>query len=204
MNTSFSQKIALFGGSFNPIHKGHLFLAEYILNDLELDRIIFIPTYVSPDKTEDPFLSTTHRLKMIEETIEDYPYFSCSDIETKKNTISYTFLTIDYFKEIYPLANLYFIIGEDNLAFLGEWHQISRLLKKVTFIIYPREKYSLSHKSLQLIKTHPNAFLFLNDAPRIEISSRIIREGIRTQKNIQALLHPKTYDYIIYHKIYRN
>jgi nicotinate-nucleotide adenylyltransferase len=205
MNLLPQTRFALFGGSFDPIHKGHILLAEYIQSYLELNKVIFIPVNQSPFKETQEYAQSFHRLNMINLALESCPQFECSQYEiNQKDPVNYTFKTIKYFRSVFPFAKLYFVIGEDNLAKIGEWKNIYDILNDITFIIYPRCRQNLSYHSFQVIKNKPSSFIFLDNAPTINTSSTLIKQLIERRVNTGSLLHPKVYDYIVKNKIYLN
>ncbi len=184
------RKIALFGGSFDPIHKGHIEIAKIAMEKEGLDQVIFIPSGKSPHK-EGLEASCEDRLSMTYLATEDIKGFSVSDFEIKKETRCYTFETITAFKEFYPGDELYFIIGDDQYKVFSSWHKYKELLDLCKFIVFTREGENILPP-----------FLGINIKP-ILISSSGIREKIKKGESVKELLPEKTEKYIRDKKLYR-
>ena len=133
-------KIGLLGGTFNPIHMGHLIISEYIRQVFPLDKVIFIPTGDPPHKNESTLIPALDRYEMTKLAIKTNPYFDVSDIELKRVGKSYTSDTIDAFKAELPQDELYFIIGGDILDELISWKDIRDVFKKIGFIMIGRNR----------------------------------------------------------------
>lgn len=130
--------IGIFGGSFDPIHKGHIEIAKFLLTELSLDKIIFVPTFQSPFKTKNKHVSGEHRLNMIKLVLEHN--MEVSDFEINRKGLSYTIDTVNYFSQKYKDDNLHLIIGSDNLPKLSKWKDIDTITKKANVVVYPRSK----------------------------------------------------------------
>ncbi|MEA4115606.1 nicotinate-nucleotide adenylyltransferase [Mycoplasma sp. 744] len=133
-------KIALFGGSFNPIHSGHIKIAEFAIKELNLDKLIFIPTATNPFKKKQKNVSAVDRINMVKLAIENKEKMTFSDFETKRGGISYTFETIRYFKKKYPNEELFFIMGSDLLGKLHKWEFIEEIASSVQLVVFKRTK----------------------------------------------------------------
>ena len=131
-------KIGIMGGTFNPIHLGHLILSEYIRDELGLDKIIFIPTGHPPHKDSREIASGLHRKAMVELSIKNNPYFFLSSLELDKKDTSYTIDTVLELKAKYTNDELFMIIGADSLFGLNTWKNYRKLLKEVDFIVADR------------------------------------------------------------------
>jgi nicotinate-nucleotide adenylyltransferase len=131
-------KIGILGGTFNPIHHGHLILSEYIRIEADLDKIIFIPTGIPPHKDEKNIIDGKTRLTMVKLAINDNPYFTSSDIEIKRANITYTIDTVIELKKIYHNSELCMIIGADTLLSLHTWKDYTKVLSLVNFIVADR------------------------------------------------------------------
>ena len=131
MNTPF-QKIGLFGGTFDPVHTGHLIIAEIIREALQIDRILFIPAKIHAFKNNQHIQSSRYRLRMLELAIEDNPSFFVSDLELKKKGTSYTIDTIRILRQQYPedQYKLYFLMGADNITQFHKWKEPDELVKR--------------------------------------------------------------------------
>ncbi|MFC1658597.1 nicotinate (nicotinamide) nucleotide adenylyltransferase, partial [Candidatus Omnitrophota bacterium] len=127
------KKIGILGGTFNPIHMGHLILAEEVLQKIGLSRMVFVPTNIPPHKDNTEIIPAPHRLKMLNLAISGNPGFAVSDIEVKRGNRSYTIDTIKEFNRIYPGKELYFIIGSDLFSYLNEWKDLKEIIGLVKF-----------------------------------------------------------------------
>ncbi|ENY69306.1 putative nicotinate-nucleotide adenylyl transferase [Metamycoplasma auris 15026] len=134
-------RIAIYGGSFNPIHKGHIEVAKFAISNLELDKLFFVPSNKNPFKKENAYADAEHRIKMIELVLGDKMEISL--FETKRKGNSYTIDTINYFRQKYSNDEIYFLIGTDNINSLNKWKNIDEIAKKVQLVAFNRgNKYS--------------------------------------------------------------
>jgi len=187
-------KIGILGGTFNPIHLGHLILAEEVREKLKLDKIIFVPTYLPPHKEDKDIASALDRLAMVKHAIKGNRYFSVSDIEIKRANRSYTIDTIKEFKKIYPKDELYFIIGSDLLNYLDEWKDLNEVIQLVKFTVATRPGYPLE-KIPNYISTIP--------IRAVDISGFAIRQAIKENRSFRYLVPEAVYKYIIKKKLYK-
>ena len=125
--------LALFGGSFDPVHNGHLKIACCALEKVEVDRVIFVPASQAPLKQK-PFAKDADRLQMLRLALQDEANFELSTFEIDQNKITFTIDTVDHFKELYGSTKLFWIIGQDQFDSLDKWHRIDELVKKVVFL----------------------------------------------------------------------
>ncbi len=188
-------KVGIFGGTFDPIHLGHLITAQSVKEIRNLEKIIFIPTFISPLKSNIITSPAEDRLNMIKLAIDGVPFFEYSDIEIKKSEVSFTVDTLKELKREYTEMEL--IIGYDNIFTFNTWKNPDEILNLATLIV-------LKRKSSQLPP-------FENDYYRqavfvqtrgIEISATDIRERVKKGLPINFLVPPKVMDYIFKHKIY--
>jgi nicotinate-nucleotide adenylyltransferase len=191
------EKIAILGGSFNPIHIGHLILANTVCEEFNLDKIIFVPCYIQPLKSNEDFASAEDRLAMIKLAIQNNPKFELSDIEIKRKGKSYTVDTLKYFKQKYD--DLYFVIGADNIKDFHRWKEPDTILKLAKLIVTNRG--GIEKKIPQRLRGKK---IFVCKIPDIEISSTLIRNNIRSNKSIKYLVPEKVEKYIIKNKLYTN
>lgn len=190
-------QIGIFPGSFNPIHIGHLVLANYMREFTYLDEVWFVVSPQNPLKKAASLLDDDIRLQMTQLALADFDNLSVSDIEFSLPRPSYTFNTLEKLSETYPDKEFTLLIGSDNWTTFHKWKDNKLLLKKYKIIIYPRLEHTVTlsestPKSVQLV-----------DAPVIEISSTFIRESIKNGKNIRAFLPAKVYDFIEEKGLYR-
>ena len=180
------QKIGLFFGTFDPIHKGHLHLAEYYANDTDLDSVMFVITPQNPFKQNSKILSNKNRLELVSLAIKSNPKLQVSSIEFDLPTPNYTIQTLKKIKTQHPKDNFVLILGEDNLSSFDKWKDYRNILSDYELYVYPRRNNKAIPKNLQ---GHPK--IKRNTAPQIEISSSEIREGIKSGKDLSRLI-PKS------------
>ena len=186
------KKTGLFFGSFNPIHIGHLILANYILENSDMDELWFVVSPQNPFKDKKSLLKDNNRLDMVQLAIKNYPKMRASNVEFSLPQPSYTIDTLTYLKEKYPDFSFALIMGEDNLKSLQKWKNAEKLIEENQIIVYPRtfegEKQDheyLQHENISLIK-----------APVIELSATEIRNMIKAGKNTRPMLPPEVFDYL--------
>ena len=177
--------ICIFPGTFNPIHEGHLKMAEYALEKYDFEKIIFIPSYIPPHKNIETSLSE-HRYKMVKLAIKDNPKFEISDIEYKpggkSGGKSYSLITVQKIIEQYCLnTRLNFIIGTDAFAKIDTWYQAEELKKLVHFIVFPR-------KGEEILNITDGWDYETTDMEFVEISSTEIRNGLKTNTKLEGYI----------------
>ncbi|WP_034671651.1 nicotinate (nicotinamide) nucleotide adenylyltransferase [Epilithonimonas caeni] len=193
------KKIGLFFGSFNPIHIGHLILANYILENSDMQELWFVVSPQNPFKDKKSLLKDHNRLDMVQLAIRNYPKMRASNVEFSLPTPSYTIDTLTYLKEKHPDFSFSLIMGEDNLGSLHKWKNYELLLKNHQIIVYPRilgeEKKDEVFESLRLtVAQHENIHQI--DAPIIELSATEIRNMIKEGKNVRPMLPPEVFEYL--------
>lgn len=191
------KKYGIFGGSFNPIHYGHLMICEYIKEEMGLDKIIFIPTGNPPHKELE--LSAKDRYEMVRLAISPNPDFEISDIETTRVKKSYTVDTIRELKKIYKEEKLYFLIGLDSLFQLKTWMKIGDLSQEIEFVVALRPGYldrEEINKEIDFLRENFGTKINLINTPLYEISSTDLRDRIREGKSLRYLIPKKVLDYI--------
>ncbi len=189
-------KIGLFFGSFNPIHIGHLILANYMQQYTDMNQVWLVVSPHNPFKEKVSLLDDYQRLHMVNLTIEEYPYLQSSNIEFSLPQPSYTIDTLVYLNEKYPEKEFSLIMGEDNLAHLHKWKNYEALIENYEIYVYPR-----LHE-VKNIKT-PAKYYQKVDAPIIEISSTQIRKMIKEKKNFRPYVHELVYEYLDGNNFYR-
>jgi nicotinate-nucleotide adenylyltransferase len=189
-------RIGLFGGSFDPVHWGHIKLACAAKKELQLDKIFFIPAKIPPHKMQKKLSSAKKRLEMLRMAIAPYPCFFISLFELKQPHTTYTYQTVACFRKRYPNAALFFIIGGDSLNELSTWKNIGHLLTCCTFVAGKRA-------GVQYIAPRcPSASVQLLETPLPKVSSSEIRQKVREGKSIHRLVPPAIERYIKEHKLY--
>jgi nicotinate-nucleotide adenylyltransferase len=188
-------KVGIFGGTFDPIHLGHLITAQSVKEIRNLDKIIFIPAYISPHKTDAKPSSPDDRLNMIKIAVEEIPFFDYSDIEVKKGGISYTVDTLRELKKYYD--KIEFIIGYDNIFTFHTWKEPDEIFNLADVIVLKRKS---SHPPQFEDKYYQQAVFVQTRG--IEISATDIRERVNKGLPINFLVPPKVMEYIYNHKLY--
>lgn len=191
------KKYGIFGGSFNPIHYGHLMICEYIKEEMGLNKVIFIPTGNPPHKELE--LSAKDRYEMVRLAISPNPDFEISDIETTRVKKSYTVDTIRELKKIYKEEKLYFLIGLDSLFQLKTWMKIEDLSQEIEFVVALRPGYldkEEINKEIDFLRENFGTKINLINTPLYEISSTDLRDRIREGKSLRYLIPKKVLDYI--------
>jgi nicotinate-nucleotide adenylyltransferase len=188
-------RIGILGGTFNPIHLGHLILAEEAREKLGLDKIIFVPTNLPPHKDARGVAKGSERYAMIQLAIRGNSNFAVSDIEIKRRGPSYTIDTIRELKKRYPKGELYFITGSDLLKYLKSWKDLTHILKLVHFVVATRPGYALA-KIPSRIRTVP--------IRAVDISAFEIRQCITQKRSFRYLVPEAVYRYIEKKKLYRS
>lgn len=182
-------KIGLFFGSFNPIHIGHLAIANYMAEYTGLEQIWFVVSPQNPFKNKSSLLADYHRLELVNRAIERYPNFKSSKIEFGMPQPSFTIDTLTYLKEKNPTHQFSLIVGSDNLKSFSKWKNHELILKNHDLFIYPRPDFRSEDINL-------NGNINIVDAPLMEISSSYIREAIKEKKDIPYFMPEKAYNYL--------
>jgi nicotinate-nucleotide adenylyltransferase len=186
-------RIGLLGGTFNPVHLGHLILAEEVREKLSLDKVIFVPAYFPPHKEKEGIAPAAHRFKMVELAIFANRHFEVSDYEIRKSGLSYTIDTVRAFKLRYPDDELFFISGSDLLKYLDKWKDLKKILQLVRFVVATRPGYSLRKIPAYIATVAIRA---------VDISAFEVRQCIREGKSFRYLVPEKVYAYIQKHRLY--
>jgi nicotinate-nucleotide adenylyltransferase len=219
-------KLGLLGGSFNPIHKGHLAIAGQVLDKVQLDRVLFIPTGDPPHKRDGSLAPAKHRYEMVRLAIADTPSFGLSDMELRRTGKSYTIDTVRTLRRQFGSSTeLYFLIGLDAFLDVPNWKDPLELLHLCRFVVVPRPGQCFqSLATLPLLPTldlQPLAQLDRGESPRLEIAGPLcrgiiclpippcstsasdIRQRIRQGTTLANLLPPLVESYILQHRLYQ-
>jgi nicotinate-nucleotide adenylyltransferase len=184
-------KIGLYFGTFNPIHVGHLIIANHLVENSDLDEIWMVVTPHNPFKNKSSLLQNHHRFELVYKATEDYPKIKPSDIEFNLPQPNYTVHTLAHISDVFPDNDFSLIMGEDNLKSFHKWKNFETILEHHNIYVYPRisdgkiETRFNNHPKIKTVK-----------APIVEISSTMIRNGIKNKKNIQPLLTKEVWKYI--------
>ncbi len=188
------RRIGILGGTFNPIHIGHLVSAQFVSERLKLDKVIFIPSYLPPNKSRKTVIDAAHRYNMVKLAIKGNSLFDVSDFEIKKKGVSYSIDTLEFFhKKFSSKIRLFFIIGTDNIAGLHTWHRIDDILRLATFVAVSRPGTDSLRGKIDVRKV---------DIPVLDISSSFIRKRIASGKTVRYLIPDAVIKYIQRYKLY--
>lgn len=182
-------KIGLYFGSFNPIHIGHLAIANYMLEYSDMDQIWFVVSPQNPLKKKGSLLADYHRLEMVNRAVVKEPRFKASNIEFALPKPSYTIDTLTYIREKHPNHQFALIIGSDNLKSFPKWKNFQLLLNNYELYVYPRPGFSEQDITLK-------GNIHLIQAPLMEVSSSFIRKAIQEKKEIPFFMASEVYNYI--------
>jgi len=183
------QKIGLFFGSFNPIHIGHLIIANYMANYTDLSEVWLVVSPHNPLKRKDSLLNMYDRLEMVNLAIDNTDRIRASDIEFRLTQPSYTIDTLIHLKERYPTKDFVLIMGSDNLVTLKKWKNYEIILRDFFVYVYPRPGYDVGEWA-----EHPR--ITFTETPLMEISSTFIRNAIKDHKSVKYFLPDKVLDFI--------
>ncbi|MFH1577943.1 MAG: nicotinate-nucleotide adenylyltransferase, partial [Candidatus Omnitrophota bacterium] len=187
-------KIGIFGGTFNPVHLGHLILAEEVRQKIGLSKVIFVPANLPPHKNNGEIVSAACRLKMLKLAVKGNSYFSVSDIEIKRHGRSYTIDTLKEFNRIYKGNELYFIIGSDLVKYLSEWKDLKEIIALVKFIVATRPGYPLEDLPDYMTKI---------DIRAVDISAFEVRQCVEQGHSFRYLIPEAVRSYIIKEGLYK-
>jgi len=189
------QKIGLLGGTFDPVHIGHLLMARASMETMGLDKVIFIPSCVPPHKKTPTLFMARDRLEMVRVAIKGNSQFEVSDFEVKKGGRSYSVNTVKHFREIFsPETKLFFIVGGDAIKELDDWKNVDEIKKMCSFVSVNRPGYTRGDAKLKYHAVTMNG---------IEMSSTEIRKRIQQGKTIQYLVPDSVLRYIKRHRLYQ-
>ena len=188
--------IGIYSGSFNPIHNGHIQLAEYLIENKIVEEVWFVVSPCNPLKNQNDLINEYLRLDMLILAIKDKNYFKASDIEFSMPIPSYSIDTLHQLTKQYPDNQFSLLIGSDNALVFNQWKNFEQLLSEYPILVYPRLGYNFSdvkskYPQMQLLNT-----------PYFNISSTQIRDSIAKKKDISAWLHPLVYDFILENNLY--
>ena len=200
-----NKKIGILGGSFDPIHNGHLAIAESAYRDFHLDEVWLIPAGHSPNKDEDKMTSAAVRAEMTALAAQDIPHFRLSTYEIDKEGTSYTYLTLSDFKEQYPDTDFYFIMGADSLDYFDAWRHPEIICQKAVILVAVRDDMDLDdiNEKIGHIKEQFHAEIYPLSCAKIDISSSEIRANLQDGKEIYHMVPQAVADYITEHNLYK-
>lgn len=193
------------GGTFDPVHYGHLVTAEGVRWEFRLEKVIFVPTGHPPHKTDTWISAAHHRMAMTVAATASNPYFTVSDIEIRRTGPSYTYDTICEFRREYAPEEIYFITGADAILEILTWHRVDELLQICRFIAATRPGYDLGNLKERLRQLPARLIHRITPivVPALAISSTDIRRRVRTGRPIKYLLPENVEEYIFAHRLYK-
>jgi nicotinate-nucleotide adenylyltransferase len=186
-------KVAIFGGTFNPVHWGHLLIAEAAVSQFSLDRVLWVPTYRPPHKSH-ALAEFHHRLAMVQQAIGDNPYFVANDLESRRSGLSYAIDTFQALQALQPQAEWYWIIGQDAFQSLPQWRGIEQLAAHCTWLVAPRTQEVAAPSPQHPVDPHPLPAIFDRSGrlryhaiatPTVGLSSGLIRHACQQGKSIR-------------------
>lgn len=198
------KKIGIMGGTFNPIHMGHLLMAQYAKEYADLDAVIFIPAGCPYMKAGSEILDGQARLQMVQLAIQGEDAFWASDIEIKRSGNTYTYETLQELSKIFPHAELYFVVGADSLFSLENWVYPEKILENCILIAAARNGSGmdvLENKRRDLVE-HFGGEILLMDFPAIDISSTLIRKRVKNRNSVRYMTPDKVIEYIETNELY--
>jgi len=196
--------IGILGGTFDPVHIGHLRMADAVYKCMDLEQVMFIPAYVAPHKVGMDIAPADDRYAMTKLAIEPYSYFTVSDLELRRSGVSYTVDTLRELHRQYPEKQLYFIIGADSVEQLHTWNNIEEMLQLATFIGAGRPGYEgIMDNVVKNLGEEARQHIMLLNTPEYDVSSTDIRERIREGASLMNLVPKVVEDYIYAHGLYK-
>lgn len=197
-------KIGIMGGTFDPIHMGHLIAAEHARENMGLDEIWFMPSHQPPHKSDVPQATAEQRLQMLELAIQSHPAFRTTDIEYRRTGKSYTVDTVHQLTDLFPKHSFYFIIGADMVHFLPKWYKIDEIDKHVRFIGLSRPGFSLDSAAFDKESQALLGKVHFVPMPLIEISSTLVRESLKRGKSVRYLIPEPVRQFIEEGRLYES
>jgi nicotinate-nucleotide adenylyltransferase len=199
-------KKGIIGGTFDPIHNGHLYIAYEAMYRLNLNKVIFMPSGNPPHKTDKKITDGLVRYELVQDAVKNEEMFEVCDFEIKKESYSYTFETMRHFKEKEPATEWFFITGADCLRDLHKWKRVDSILDSCTLVVFNRPGQNKEQllKEKAIIEAKYNKEIVFLDLLQLEISSSNIREAIKIGRNVSYFLPEPVYNKILRLNLYRN
>lgn len=200
-----SSKIGILGGTFNPIHNGHLIIAQNALEWCDLDKVLIMPSGVSYLKDPSKIVSTSHRINMVSLAISSNNCFELSTIETDRSGNSYTYETLEQLKATDSDSEFFFIIGADTLYSIEYWKNPERIFSNCTIICAIRDNYTIEdlYKKINELEEKFTARIILMTIPEVNISSSEIRDFIKSGKSAKYYMPDEVLEYISDNCLYK-
>jgi nicotinate-nucleotide adenylyltransferase len=196
-------RTGILGGTFDPIHKAHVYLAREYCKGLGLDTLVLVPAFIPPHKPNRHLADANQRLDMCELAIQDFPQFELCDYEIMSEGKSYTYKTLRYLQELHPGAELFLLMGADMFFTVQDWRRPEEIFKMATICAAEREHGTSAALEAQAnVLRNRGARCELLEMKPMPLSSTMIRAGLKAGEDVSGLLDPKVYDYITTHKLY--
>ncbi len=197
-------KIGIMGGTFDPVHNGHLALAATAYRQFHLDRVYFMPTGTPPHKEGKQVLKADLRLEMVKLAIADYPYFGYSDLEIQRKGLTYTADTLTILSKKYPYNQFYYIVGADSLDYMDCWYHPEVIFQRAIVLAAMRQTQSMERilAVKQMLEQKYSGVIHLLDCPEINVSSSEIRNRIAQHDSISGQLPMAVEQFIYEHSLY--
>lgn len=189
-------RTGIFGGSFNPVHKGHIHLAESIKNELELDRIILVPSGNSPHRSMAEYAGGEDRLEMLKLAAQGKEWLEVSDYELNSDRISYSIYTVEHFRRKFPEDKLFLLVGSDMLLSFDKWYKFREILKKATLAVVSRSSGDLLKLKEKAEDLSQYGEILISEAEPFMMSSTEIREKIKKNLDLTCYLEKNVVQYI--------
>lgn len=198
------KKIGIMGGTFNPIHIGHLILAQTALEQFQLDKVLFMPSKNPPHKRNEHILDDKVRATMVQLAIEDNPCFELSTFEMQREGTTYTADTLEQLTKLYPDEEYYFIVGADSLFYLDKWKDPETILKLCTLVAAVRDQRTKKEMEDQItyLSSQYDSTIELLDSPNIDISSTMIRERAKAELSVEYYVPTRVAEYMAKNNLY--
>lgn len=189
-------KTGIFGGSFNPVHKGHIHLAESVMQELGLDRIFLVPSRISPHRSSDEYVSGGDRLEMLRLACSGRSGLEVCDYELNSDRVSYTIYTIEHFRSIYPDDELFLLVGSDMLLSFDKWYRFEDILAEAALAVVSREDGDMSLLRKKAAELEKYGRIFISYAAPVTVSSTEIRKKIAKNSDWACYLDENVVQYI--------
>jgi nicotinate-nucleotide adenylyltransferase len=196
------QKLAILGGTFNPVHRGHLLMAEAALKQVDLDQVIWVPTYNPPYRSPSELATFHHRVEMVKLAIAPYPTFTLSTVELDRTGPSYAIDTLSNLQTVYPNSLWYWIIGLDALQSLPRWYRCHELATQCEWLVAPRQRLGEGKWEVGSEKWGIGLRWQWLQMPLVEVSSSLIRQCRRDHYSIKNLVPDMVVPYIVNNNLY--
>ncbi len=189
-------KIGIYGGSFNPVHKGHIHLAESAVKEFELDMIYFVPSRISPHRSSAEYVSGEDRLEMLRIATSGNPLFHVSDYELKIDRTSYSVYTVEHFRQKFPNDELFLLVGSDMLLSFDKWYCFEKILSEVTLLVVSRNSGDIDSLRKKSCELSEYGKILISSALPEEISSTEIRKNFHKNSDFSCYLDKNVVQYI--------